>query len=409
MPSTSSKPDYRWARIAIALTVFIDMMSFGMAIPDLQLRAEGLGAVGWKMGILLSSYSIAQFFFSPLLGRWSDVAGRRKVLMITCAMTLICFVVYAFANTLELMFISRIVGGISAANIGVAFAYMADITEPEERAAGMGMLGAAFGLGFIFGPVLGAALVKAGGGSPFLLGMVAAGFALINLAFVWFRLPEAPVLQAKAATGIREGLTQLGIALRTPGLGLLISLFFVANFAFSNLESTFFRLMNVQWKLDEAGGAWVLFAVGVTVAVTQGVLVRKWTPRFGEINLLRAGYLLLIPGLLLVPYTPPWIPLLLGAILIGFANGIAGPSVNSLISRSAPPDMQGGVGGIIQSAGAMARIFGPLCGSLLFDLGPAWPYWAGAALMVWPTLAALRYRPVFHESQTSEGYASTHP
>lgn len=409
MSSSPAKGQLAWAKAAIALTVFIDMMSFGMAIPDLQLRAEKLGAQGILMGILLSSYSIAQFFFSPVLGRWSDTVGRRKVLVITCGLTLVCFLIYAFADSLGLMFASRILGGISAANIGVAFAYMADVTEPEERAAGMGMLGAAFGLGFIFGPVLGAQLVKAGGGSPFLLGMVAAGFALINILFILFKLPEPAVVRGKAATTLKEGLSQLQTALKMPGLGLLVVLFFVANFAFSNLESTFFRLMYNQWKLDEQGGAMVLFAVGVTVAITQGWLVRKWTPKYGEIKLLRLGYALLIPGLLLVPYTPPWTPLLLGAVLIGFANGIAGPSVNSLISRSAPADMQGGIGGIIQSAGALARIFGPICGSLLFDLGPAWPYIVASLLMVWPTLAAMRYKPVLPDRTGTDGYAPAGP
>lgn len=398
----------KWPLLAIFLTVFIDMLSFGMAIPDLQVRAEKLGAHGIVIGLLLASYSIAQLFTAPLLGRWSDVVGRRKVLLITCSMTFICFVIYSQAQSLPVMFASRILAGISAANIGVAFAYIADITKPEERASGMGMIGAAFGLGFIFGPVFGAQLVDWGGGGPQLLGFVSAGLALINVAFVWRYLPEPDALRAKASASLKENFSQLVRALRTPGLGLLVMLFFVANFAFSNLESTFFRLLEWRFQMGQKEGALVLFVVGVVAAFMQGYAIGKLTKRFGEVALMRVGYALMTPCLALVPFSPPWVSMLIVAALIGVASGLYGPSVQSLISRSAPIDMQGGVSGIIQSAGALARIFGPLCGSVLFDINTAMPYFAAAGLMLIPTMLSFFYKRPADGGQESEGYALGH-
>lgn len=393
---------------AIFLTVFIDMLSFGMAIPDLQLRAESLGAEGARMGILLASYSIAQLFTAPLLGRLSDVRGRRPVLLITCVLTFLCFLLYAHATSLPWIFASRILAGIGAANIGVAFAYIADITTPEERSSGMGLVGAAFGLGFIFGPVIGAELVKAGGGGPQLLGYVAAALAVVNIFFVWRFVPEPDVKRGKAESSIRENFALLARSLRIPGLGLLVALFFVANFAFSNLESTFFRLMHNLHKLDMSESARVLFVVGIVAAFVQGYAIRKLTARYGEVVLMRVGYVLLTPALLSVPFTPPWVPLMLGAAVLGFANGLTGPSVQSLISRSAPSEIQGGIAGVIQSAGALGRIFGPMSGSLLFAVGPAFPYYAAALLMAIPTILSFTYRPQFAEPSGGDGYIPGH-
>lgn len=394
--------------LAIFLTVFIDMLSFGMAIPDLQLRAEKFGAAGWVMGLLLASFSITQLIAAPILGRWSDIAGRRKVLLITCILTVACFLAYSQAFSLPIMFLSRIFAGISSANIGVAFAYVADTTEPEERAGGMGLIGAAFGLGFIFGPVLGAKLVEWGNGGPTLLGFVAAGLGVVNLIYVYLFLPEPQVVRAKASNSLKESFSNLSVALRTPGLGLLIALFFVANFAFSNLESTFFRLLEAQYRLTQSEGAMVLFVVGVVAAFMQGYYVRILTKKHGEVKLVRWGYLLQIPALAAVPFCPPMAPLLIGAAVLGFATGLSSPSINSLISRSAPPDMQGGISGVIQSAGALARILGPFCGSLLFDLRPSFPYLVAASLMIIPTYLAFRFRPKFYAAQEADGYSAAH-
>ena len=151
---------------AIFITVLIDLLSFGLVIPDIQIRGDSLGASGWVRGLLLATFSIAQLLTAPYLGRLSDSIGRRLILLLTTVLSVICFVFYAHADTLVYLFISRVISGIAGANLPVAYAYVADVTKPEERAKGMGLIGAAFGVGFIFGPVLGGVLLQAGGGKP---------------------------------------------------------------------------------------------------------------------------------------------------------------------------------------------------------------------------------------------------
>lgn len=381
--------------IAIFLTVFIDMLSFGMAIPDIQLRGERLGATGPLLGLLLAIYSIAQLFTTPYLGQLSDRIGRRKVLLVTSALTVFCFLLYANATTLALLFAARILAGISGANIGVAFAYIADITTPQERAKSMGMVGAAFGLGFIFGPPVGANLVSLGGGQPTLLGYTAATLGVINLWFIWKFLPESLKPENRKLTedgtpALKANFLAVGRALRTPGLSILVLLFFGSTFAFSNLESTFFRLLDSRHGMNERDGAYVLMWVGVVAAFMQGYFIRVLTPKFGEVRLMRFGYWLQVPVLASIPFAPPWIPLLLGALLLGIATGVASPSTSSLISRSAPSSLQGSIFGVTQSVGAFGRILGPLCGSTLFEIDSALPYFAAALIMLIPACLALR-------------------
>ncbi len=383
------------ALFAIFLTVLIDMLSFGMAIPDLQLRGEQLGARGWLLGLMLASFSIAQLIAGPFLGELSDRIGRRKVLLVTCTMTLLCFLLYSQATTLPILFASRVLAGISGANLGVAFAYIADVTTPENRAKGMGMVGAAFGVGFIMGPPLGAWLVTAGNGGPVVLGLVAALFALVNLVFVWKFLPEDGGKMAAATSGgnaFTKNWANVGLAMRSPGLGLLILLFFGSTFAFSNLESTFFLLLSNKWLLSMDQGAWVLAWVGVVAAFIQGYLIRIVSKRFGEVNLMRFGYLMQVPVLASIPFTPPWFPLLAGAMFLGIATGIAGPSTSSLISRTASSAMQGSIFGVTQSVGALGRILGPLFGNALFVKDMAYPYFLAAGVMLFPAVIAFFVR-----------------
>lgn len=378
--------------IAIFLTVMFDMLAFGMAIPDLQIRSETLGAKGATVGFMLASFSLAQFLTAPILGRISDRNGRRFVLLITCALSIVSFLIYSQAAKFGMIILSRVLGGIAGANIGVAFAYIADTTEPQNRAKGMGLVGAAFGMGFIFGPPLGATLVEISHGKPDLLGYVSALFALINLVFVFFFLPEPKVHNAPEARGLAENVKLLWAAVRRPGFGELIVLYFVSNFAFSNLESTFFLLMHQQYGFSRIEGAKVLVVVGIVAAITQGALIGHFARRFGEGKLIRYGYICMSPLLLGMAFAPPWIPIIVVSACVGFVSGLTGPSITSLISRNAPDDMQGGVSGISQSAGALARIAGPIIANSLFAIKFWAPYLSGAIFMCIPILIAWRFR-----------------
>ncbi|MFZ4506458.1 MAG: MFS transporter [Fimbriimonas sp.] len=389
-----SRPRPQWLSplVGIFLTVFIDLLSFGLVIPDIQLRAETLGARGEVLGLALGIFSLAQLLTAPYLGRLSDRIGRRKILLITCTIAVISFLVYANAENLTVIFIARILSGVAGANVGVAFAYVADVTKPEERSKGMGMIGAAFGLGFVFGPVLGALLIRAGDDRPQLLGYVAAGLALINLLYVYFALPESHPVRSGPHTTFGQNIRK---AFGVPSLALLLVMFFVFNFAFTNLETTFFRLLQEPtWQFalptSEAkqSGAYVLALVGVVGVIMQGFVIRLVTPIFGEVKLLRIAYLIVGPVLLSIPYTPLWVPFLGGVILLGIGTGLAQPSMSSLISRNAPADMQGGIFGITQALGAVARFVGPIVSNRLFEVSPAFPYVLAAGLVIVPAIAA---------------------
>lgn len=375
--------------VAVFLTVFFDMMSFGSVIPDLQIRAEGLGARGFVAGLVLATFSIAQFIVSPFLGRWSDRVGRRKVLILTCAVATASSIVYCFANTLPMMFVSRALLGVAGANLGVAYAYISDVTQPEERSAAMGKIGMAFGFGFMFGPPLGAWMIQVGNGTPVALGIFSAVFAFINLIFVMFLMPDAPPSPAEPEHLRDLSPTQkLVSALKTPGLGFLLLLFLIANLAFSNLESTYFRLAHDDYKIDQIATSWILVLVGVVAAVVQGGLMGGLVKRFGEVNLLRVSYLVQSPILASIPFVRPWVPVILGCILLGVGSGLAQPNLSSLISKAAPAALAGGIFGITQSLGAIARIIGPVVGNELYEHGHWIPYAVAAVMMLVPLTMA---------------------
>ena len=396
---------------AIFLTVMIDMLSFGLVIPDIQLRGEALGAKGWEMGLLIAVFSIAQFAFAPFLGRLSDAVGRRKILVVSSLLSAISFVVYAHADTLGLMFFSRALCGVAGANLGVAYAYVADVTEAKDRAKGMGFVGAAFGIGFLLGPATGAFLARfdhlrhlhalgleptkaneliSFQGQPLVLGYAAAAISFVNFLYVLFFLPESVKKEEGRQELRRSTLQNLALGFKTPTLGLLLAMFVAYGFAFSNLESTYFRLAESRFHLNQIQTALVLTLVGVVSALMQGVVTRIAVQRFGEVKLVRFAYLLQAPVLLCIPFAYPWPPLIVATVLLGIGGGLAQPSLSSLISQSAPPEMQGGVFGVTQALGAMARIAGPLAANYLFDFNAAAPYILAAVLMVLPALGAFR-------------------
>jgi MFS family permease len=388
--------------VGIFLTVFLDLLSFGMFIPDIQLRGRELSVqwlgsesdprLGLVVGAALSAYSLAQLVFASYLGGLSDRVGRRNILVVSTVLAVVSYLLYAQTHTLAMLFAVRILMGIAAANIGVAFAYAADVTAPEDRAKGLGLVGAGMGLGFILGPPAGGLLLQIGGGSPFLLGMVGAALAALNLLYILFFLPEPPRVQS---AGSRSLLGDLRRAFATPGLSLLVLMFFAVTFGFTNLETTYFQLLadsRSVFALNDqqarTAGGLILGFVGVVSALMQGVFIRRLTPRFGEVRILRFAYLLTVPGLAMVPFLPLWIPCLLGVVVLATGTGLAQPSLSSLISRCSPKDMQGGIFGVTQSLGAFARFVAPLISNPLFQFDHRAPYLLGAVIVLLPAIAA---------------------
>lgn len=374
------------------LIVLIDLIGFGLVIPLLPFYAVRFGAAAPEVTWLLATYSLTQLVAAPLWGRLSDRIGRRPVLMASMAASAVAYLWLGSANALWMLFAARALAGACAGNIAAAQAYIADITKPEQRAHGMGMIGAAFGLGFIFGPALGGFLA---GNNPATANLqtpawVAAGLSLAALCGVLFILRESLPAERRelAAAPGRIGLI-LG-ALRRPVLSRLIVIFFLVILAFAAMESIFalWALRQLDWGPEKVG--YVFAYLGLLSAVMQGGLTRRLTKRYGEERLLLFGLILLAIGLVIVPFSRD-----LGVLGVAFAVlavglGLTQPALNSLVSRRAGGGEQGQVLGVTQSVGSLARVIGPpLAGYLFADLGHSSPFLGGAAIVAVAFVLAL--------------------
>lgn len=381
----------------IFLTIFLDLIGFGIVLPLLPRFAATHQAAEWQIGLLMATYSLMQFFFSPVWGRLSDRIGRRPVLLISIAGSALSYTLFAFAPSLEMLFVARAVAGIMAANIATAQAYVADVTTPENRAKGMGLVGAAFGLGFILGPALAGFLshwaTGQGHNPQVVVGLAAAGFSLLDLVFAAARLPESLTserrAQAKAAPGTRLG--RMGAALRQPTIGIPIVIFFISTVAWSQLEPTLARLIQgTPFEFNAAQTGYLFAYVGIISALIQGGFAGRMARKSGEARLIVMGTFFLALGLLLVPVaqSTPALYGVLGLLALGQAMNL--PCLQSLISRSAAADSQGSTLGVTQGFSSLARAIGPAVGGLLFGVSHPYPFWFGAVLMVLALLLATR-------------------
>lgn len=397
--------------LVIFVTVFIDLVGFGIVIPVLPFYVEGtqFGASPRAVGLLFASYSVMQLVFTPILGRLSDRYGRRPVLFFSLLGTSLGFFVLGFATTLWMLFAGRIIDGITGGNISTAQAYIADVTTEENRAKGMGLIGAAFGLGFIFGPAIGGILSRWGAHVPFLF---AGGLSLANATLLYFVLPETVTkdhpARASAATG---RWSQLLNAVSQPRLAFVLAVYFLFVTAFSVMTASFGLFTLYRFGFDAHDTGWIFAFVGVVGALIQGGLIGRLVKMFGEPSLVVVGALLFAASLVLIPFTGPQTGtpalLALGA-LFALGNGLATPSLTSLASKSAGAGEQGGVLGVTQSVASLARVAGPLLSSALIysaaahvgydgkphnmsDASVAQTFWAAAAVMFVAFLMAVYF------------------
>jgi len=364
----------------IFFTVFIDLVGFGIVLPLLPYYAEDYGASPFLVGALSTSYSLMQFIFMPVWGRLSDRHGRRPLILMSLGGSCIGFLIFGLASSLSVLFAGRMIAGIAGAIIPTTNAYIADVTPPEERAKGMGMVGAAFGLGFILGPAIGGLLAPYGYDKPVLLASAMAG---ANLVFAYFKLPES--LSAQSRRRARPGyfrLEQLASAVSRPSVALLMSLYFLVIFAFANMEATFGLLNEHRYGLDARRTGYLFAYFGLLMVLVQGVLVGRLVRAFGERTLMAAGTFCMIFGLALMPFAPG-MPVYCAVIaLLSFGAGINNPSVTALLSRSSGVEEQGGIMGVAQSLASLGRILGPLWGGYTFGkFGEEWPFLTGAMIM----------------------------
>jgi multidrug resistance protein len=385
----------------VFLTVFLDLVGFGIVLPLLPFYATELGASPFEVGLIIASYSAMQFLFAPIWGSLSDRYGRRPLLLVGLFGSAASYLVFGLAQSLEVLLLSRVIAGIMGANIPVAQAYIADSTTSDRRARGMGLIGAAFGLGFIFGPAIGGGLSPWGYGVP---GFAAAGLSLAAATAAWLWLPEslAPENRVRNGFGILSAVTGRARAatrvlarkrLRDP-----IGVFFLGTMGFAGFTTIFPLFLENPLGLTAvyAGGMFAL--VGMVSAGVQGALIGPMVERYGEQVNAAIGGTLLSAGVIAMGLGQSILATILSLVAVGLGWGLLAPSLQSLVSRRAMANEQGEVLGVNQSASALARVIGPVAAGWAYGaLGPGMGFVAGglliAAAAIWVRFMPARDYP----------------
>ncbi|MGZ3722207.1 MAG: MFS transporter [Bdellovibrionales bacterium] len=386
--------------LIIFLTVFIDLVGFGIIIPMNPYLAEAFGASPLQVGLLMSVYSLMQFIFSPIWGQLSDRIGRRPVILISLLGASVAHLAFAFAPSFWVLVLARAFAGLFGGNLSTAMAYIADITTEKDRSKGMGMIGAAFGLGFILGPSMGGIFADVGKsiGSlpPFgqsFPAVVASAICFLNFLFAIKYLPESRVPGSAEVRQYGTRFTRIFQALSTPVLNVLMLLLFLNTFALAHVEATLFLYVQdkFHWTLSQASFGFAY--IGVIMVITQGYLIRKFMPKYGERNILIVGFILSAIGFAISSLASEVLGLAVGVTALGFGNGLANPSLNGSISLTSGKDVQGNNLGVSQSLSSMARILGPPTGGLLYQrISPSTPFLAAALVMVFGLIVAWSIR-----------------
>lgn len=389
--------------IIIYLTVFIDLVGFGIVIPALPYYAESdaFRATPFEIGLLFASYSLMQFIFSPILGTLSDKYGRRPVLFFSILGSAIGYLFIGFAFALWMVFAGRIIAGITGGNISTAQAYIADVTTRENRAKGMGLFGATFGLGFIFGPAIGGILSRYGIHVPFLF---AAGLSFVNAALLYFILPESVKKGAAGQFAKRKNrFLEIIESLSDATFGTLTAVYFFLITAFSIMTYAFvlFTMFRFGYTAEENG--YIFAFIGILAVIFQGGLFSRLAHRFGENLLTIIGCLMMTLSLFLIPFVSPASVGLLGLLgtvaLLAIGNAMASPSVTSLASKLSAEHEQGKSLGVLQSGASLARAIGPAIGGVLLTNAfkqidnhtVQRTFWTAAAIMLATVLIAVYF------------------
>lgn len=372
----------------------MDLIGFGMIIPLSPYLARHFGADELQVGILMSIYSLMQFFFAPFWGRISDKKGRKPIIVLSLLGACVSHLGFAFAQSYVQLFLARMFAGFFGANLSTAMAYIADVTEEKDRSKGMGLIGAAFGLGFIIGPFFGAELAALGDrlGSlpPFGQSFAAIGagaICFLNAIFAvrWLKESLSDEIRSKAVVENRQ--TKLPIErirlliahVGRPTVGPLMQITLISTFSMALMEATLFLFVQdvLGWSIRQAGYGFAY--VGIVMVFTQGYLIRKVIPKVGEKNTLLAGAILLAIGLAGIGLSRELLPLAFAVTFLGLGSGLLSPSVSGSISLLTRRDDQGMTIGVNQSFSAMGRIIGPAIGGWLYrDLGMQYPFLVGA-------------------------------
>jgi DHA1 family tetracycline resistance protein-like MFS transporter len=367
---------------SIILIVFIDLLGFSLIIPLLPYYAQTFNASDTTIGLLLTSYAAAQLIGAPILGRASDRFGRRPILLISIFGTFLGFLLFGFADSLTMLFASRILQGITGGNLSVAQAYITDVTDAKSRNRGLGMIGAAFGLGFIIGPALGGILSNISYSVP---AFTASGLSFINLLLILFWLPESLTMEKRAQRTQRRpafSFSALLQAVKHPLTGPLLITRFLYSLAFVILQSIFSLFALRHFNMSVVATGLVLTYVGVVSVVTQAWLVGKLSQRFKDTILIESGLLLLAVGLLIWAFAPNVPVLVFSVTPIAFAGGLLNTIVPSALTKTVEPQEVGGLLGLATSIESSTRVISPLLGGFLLEKISYWaPGTLGALLL----------------------------
>jgi multidrug resistance protein len=381
----------------IFFTVFIDMVGFGIVIPVLPLYAEHFHATPFEIGWLTGIYSGMQILFVPILGRLSDRFGRRPILIVSLAGTALGFLIMGWANSLPLLFVARIIDGASGGNISTAQAYIADISTPENRSRSMGVIGAAFGLGFTFGPMIGGLMSRISYGAPFYF---AAALAALKVALLYFILPESLSAEYRSRPHERTRLAEIFRHGRGNLFAVIVATYFFAVSGFSIMTTLFALFTEKRFGFSARETGYVFGLIGILSVILQGGLIGRLIKMFGETALARTGLFLLAISLGLLPLVASVPALLAVCSALAIANGLTTPTLNGLASQMIDRGWQGRALGLMQSAAALARLVGPLLGGwlLMFDLSrplreyARTPLFASGAILLIAFVLALGFR-----------------
>jgi len=406
----------------MALTIFIDFAGFGLVLPLLPFWAERLGAGPVAVGLVLTIYALAQFVFTPVLGTLSDRYGRRPVILASLLIEALSLALSALAGSLAILFVARFIGGLGASNIGSAQAVVADVTPVERRAQGMGLIGAAIGLGFVVGPALGGVLAPLGPAVPF---WVAMSVALANALLVLRFLPETRHIRAATETGpirtespgddqaptppsttpVPTGITGMGVViagwrrvLRHPVVARLVVTNLLFTVAFTAMEAVFplFTQHSFGWTALQNG--YIFTYAGIVIVLMQGALVGRLVKRWGGSRLLITGLVMLAAGLALLSWSTNLAVLLVALGIVSISDGAVTPMVSALLSCASPSTAQGETLGLAQGVAGLGRVIGPLAAGGAFAIGGSGaPFFLGSALVLLAALIALPALSSKHE------------
>jgi multidrug resistance protein len=378
----------RKALAFIFCTVFLDLLGVGILIPVIPFFVRQFNENALMVGLLALSYSAAQFIAAPALGILSDRYGRRPVLLICVVGTALGDFLFGFANTLWLLFAARLFDGFTGGNISIAQAYIADVSSPKDRTKNFGLIGAAFGVGFIVGPALGGWLSQFSLHTP---AFVAGILSLITAAFGFFILPESlpPERRQRTPIALKElnPLKLVGRALRRPALRRFLIVIFAQNLAFSGLATNFTLFTFVRFGLGPQQNGGIFAYIGVVSALMQGVITGRLAKQFSEQRLALVGLGVMTLGYVGIALAPEVWTLYPAMTLIAVGGGLATPSLTSIISKRVSQRQQGSILGAAQALDSLALVVGPVWAGFAFDyLGTSAPYWTGAGWLVVATL-----------------------